>query len=403
MDMPNILNHLEIDKLNTEQLDKVPAIDLHSLLLVEDAEKVPQIIKSLSREKLQVLIDISSWNKDSFDPMNFSIWMKLLLSFPPIEAAKEVQRIDRQELQLFLTSVLEIKWFDPQKVYDGDPFITLDNAFIMFPKEEGAIVQTAVELINAAYFENMEYGRALCLDTMTSAYSPLEEESHRFKEARLADEGIPSYMEALELFHFENPTRLLKQILGMIGDKHYKKSHQDKEYLISQFAVVPRAYWDQPFKVDPELLDDIQIELSALLTASIIINNVANKEAKYIKEVVERSRSYFNIGLELVTENSDKNITEVLQFVKLRHIFRLGFSLLVDLKNNATKVKVGFDALKRPDMITPDEEEFLRALLMPIPMLQLTLSDSLKNFETLEQLKEARKKLSSLASRLIGE
>jgi hypothetical protein len=74
----------------------------------------------------------------------------------------------------------------------------------------------------------------------------------------------------------------------------------------------------------------------------------------------------------------------------------------VDLKNNASKLKIGLDTLKRPDVISPDEEIFIRALHSPIPMLQLTLTDDPKQFETLEQLKEARKKLSNIASRLVS-
>jgi len=402
MDLLNVLNGMEIEKLNTEQLDKVPALDLHSMLLVEDAEKIPQLIKKLSNQKLQALVDIASWDKDSFNPINFSTWMNVLLTFPPQEAAEQLKRINRQELRLFLSSVFEIQWLNQDEQYDGNPFITPDNVFVIFPKEEGnPDIQTAIELINISYLAGVDFGRALCIDAMTTSYLVVEEEARRFKEARLSDEGIPSYIDALELFHFEDPTRLLKSILKMVGDDHFKKSAQDKEYLISQFAVVPRSYWDNSFKIDPGLVDDVRLELSSLLTASIVLNNVVNQDAKHITEVANRSKSYFNIGLELIKENSSKSLSEVVQFVKLRHVFRLGFSLLVDLKNNATKVRAGIDALNRPDIINADEDVFLKALLATIPMLQLSLTDTLKQFETLEQLKEARKKLSDIASRLL--
>jgi hypothetical protein len=402
MDLLNVLNGMEIGKLNTEQLDKIPALDLHSMLLVEGAEKIPQLIKKLSNEKLQALVDISSWDKDSFNPISFSTWMNILLTFPPEEAAGQLKRINRQELRLFLSSVFDIQWLNQDERYDGNPFITPDNVFVVLPKEEGNTeIQTAIELINISYLAGMDFGRALCVDAMTTSYSIVEEEARRFKEARLSDEGIPSYMDALELFHFEDPTRLLKSILKMVGDDKFKKSAQDKEYLISQFAVVPRSYWDNSFKIDPALVDDVRLELSSLLTASIVLNNVANQDAKRISEVAGRSRSYFNIGLELIKENTSKSLSEVVQFVKLRHIFRLGFSLLVDLKNNATKVKAGIDALNRPDVMNSDDEVFLKALLSTIPMLQLDLADSLKQFETLEQLKQARARLSGLASKLL--
>jgi hypothetical protein len=123
---------------------------------------------------------------------------------------------------------LNIAWYDADKVYDENPFITPDNVFVMFPKSsdkeeatgqrlETELTQIAINMINLAYLEGTEFGRRLCLDAMNVLYSTSEEETLRFRNARLSEEGLPTYIEALELFHYEDPKKLLSNILKMVG------------------------------------------------------------------------------------------------------------------------------------------------------------------------------------------
>jgi hypothetical protein len=105
-----------------------------------------------------------------------------------------------------------------------------------------------------------------------------------------------------------------------------KKVSPDKDYVISTLTVVPRSYWEQKLHIPEALLLDLQVELSALLTSAIVVNNATTENSKHITEVIERSKSYFDLGLELVKENSKVELSELVQYVKLRHIFRLGFA-----------------------------------------------------------------------------
>ncbi|MFH1224145.1 MAG: DUF6178 family protein [Pseudomonadota bacterium] len=393
----------ELSLLTSDQIDQISIIDIHSTLLVEDAQKIPGIIKGLSQEKLLALVDLSSWNKDSFDHVNFSVWLKVIMSLQPADALYQLKRFDQQEISLFLSSVAEIEWFDADKQYDGNHFVTSDRAFIIRTKEnaeETEIFNLAIELINLSYSEDMQYGRMFCMDSMNILISSVEEECYRIKNARLSEEGIPTYIDALELFSYENPTKLLKRIIKMVGDDKNKKSPPFTEYVIPEFAIVPRAYWDA-FDVNKELAENLQVELSALLTSSVVINNAGTKGQKEISEVIKRSVSYFNLGMELIKENTSESPGKLLRYVQLKHIFRLGFCLLVDLKKNANNLKVAMDAVKRAELITPDEEEFLKQLTLPIPMFQKTLIDKPTQFETLEQLKDARKTLSEIAGKIV--
>lgn len=398
---------VELSLLSTEQLDQVSIIDLHSSLLVEDAENIPSLMQKLSDEKLLALIDLSSWEKDKFSVMNFATWLKIILTMDVNSAIREIKRLDQQELSMFLSNVLDIKWYDSDQIYDGDPILTQDRTFVIFSKlqsdgnTENELEEVANRIINTSYLdEGMQLGRQICMDVMRVLYSAQEEEAYRIKNARLADEGIPTYIDALELFYFEDPSKLLKKILKTAELTQNKKTSPSHDYVISSLTVVPRAYWDSISKFSDKLLQDLQVELSALLTSSIVVNNVLAEDTKHIKEIIDRSRSYFNLGMELIKENAIFSLEDLLGSVKLREVFRLGFSLLVDIKRNAGNIKIAAEALNRPDILNPDEKEFIEHLLATIPMFQKTIDVKPVPFENLEQLKEARKMLSDIAGRI---
>ncbi len=409
----NIHKGAELALLSTDQMDGLSIIDLHTGLLAENAESIPSIIQKLSDEKLLALVDLSSWEKDRFSPVNFATWIKIISTMKEFEALREIKRLDQDELVLFLANILEIRWYDADQIYESDPFITPDNVFVMFSKSseseqgigeklETELTQLAVGMINLAYLdEGIQYGRQLCMDAMNVMYSTAEEEILRFRNARLSEEGLPTYIEALELFYYEDPKKLLANILKMVGKDEYKKGSPDRNYVISSLTVVPKSYWDERLNIPEATLLDLQVELSALLTSAVVVNNAATENSKHIAEVIERSKSYFDLGLQLINEGNKIELPLLVQYVKLRHIFRLGFCLLIDIKRNASNVKAGLIALNRPDIIDADQKEFIEELLKPIPMFQKSLSEKPVPFETLEQLKEARKELSIIADKLI--
>lgn len=393
-----------LDKLSTEQLDEISVIDIYSSLLVEDPANIPEIVKSLSKEKLAAVVDISSWDKDTFNLVNYLTWLNVILSMQPYDALKELKKMDQPELIMFLAGIVDLQWKDPEDVHAGNPFVSPDGVFLIYPKEgqsESEMFNTAVALINLAYLEDTAYGRSLCMDAMDAMYSGLEEECFRFKNARLADEGVPTYLEALELYHYEDPTKLLSKILKMVGQDNLKKHEPSKTYILSQYSVVPRHEWNSIFNLSTELADSVKIELGALLTASIVLNNAIDMNPATMTDTAKRSICYFRIGFELIMENAKFSAEELIKYVELKQIFRLGFSLLVDLRKNANNIKSAIDTLNRPDIINSDEKEFIRNVVLPIPMFQTSLETKAASFETLDQLKKARRILSDIADRIL--
>ena len=165
--------------------------------------------------------------------------------------------------------------------------------------------------------------------------------------------------------------------------------------------MIPRTQWEGLLKIDPKLYDSVKIELGSLLTASIVLNNALDMNPVNISETAKRSVSYFKIGVELIRENYKGLLEDLLNKVELKLIFRLGFSLLVDLRKNANNVKTALDAINRPDIIDVDDQEFLKNLILPIPMFLMSLDEKPAQFDTLEQLKTARKKLSQIADKVL--
>lgn len=380
--------------VDSNKINSLNIIDIHSNLLIEDAQSIPDVISKLSDEKLLALIDISSWQKDRFDVFNFSTWLKVIFSLPPYEALTQVKRLDSSELVMFIQNIIDIKWYDTDELYDGDYKITHDNAFILFPKDKD-MFDLCVHLIDLCYLEDMAFGRKLCIDAMSFIYSTLEEDTYRIRNSRLADEGIPTYLESLELFYFEKPSKILKDISKILIEKK-KRYKPEKTYPVSEFAVVTKEYWSEFINLTSEEVEWLEIELSSLLTASIVMNNAVDKDEAFIKEIVDRSKSYFRLGMELIRD--ELGVSDILKYVSLKYVFRLGFSLLVDLKKNATNLSNIFKTLDKEILLTADDDEFIKNLTAPIPVFKKRIDAPLEEFKTLEKVKEARKRISEIAN-----
>lgn len=396
---------LSLDSLNTEQLKKLSVLDIHLAILNNEEESIPDLVKKLPAKKLNSLIDISAWDRDNFNAQNFSFWIKNILSLEYEDSYTQINKLDHQELVLFLSNTVNINWYDKDEIYPENPILTDDFAFLIRPNNlnyDDELFNVAATIIKNAYLNDFAMGRKLCLETMGLTYSLQEEECFRNKNIRLSEEGVPSFEEAMKLYFYENPSILLKKILKYVDQSQYKKHKPDSSYIISEHTVVSKDYFDKNFSdISKELEDIIKIELSNLITASIVVNNALNKDTKHVLGIIERSINYYSLGVELIKDSIAIDNTKILTYIPLKEIFRLGFSLLIDMKRNANKLQVLINEFEDKILISSDDEEFLNNLLLPIPRYFINFETKVYDFTSLSKLKEARVRLSELAKKIL--
>lgn len=394
---------LKLQELNSKQLEKMALLDLNVAILNLEAETLPDVINKISDSKLKALVDLNCWNKDVFNLEEYGKWLSVICFYEGADSFLKFKRLDHETLILFLSSILHIDWYDKDEIYVDNPVISDDFAFTIYPKNndfEGQNFAIAVNLIKQAYMGDFFNGRKLCLDCMGITKAQQEEACFINKNNRLSEEGIPNYLEAMDLYFYEDPTKLIKKIKKYIGLEKFKKGKSTSDYIISQYTMVSKDYFDKYFSIGPELIDTLKIEISNLLTASIIVNNALGQDLKFINEITKRSINFLTIGLELLKESIELGAESIFTYVPINEIFRLGFSLLVDIKRHASNLNAVVNEFEDKILISDEEEEFLKYLLMPIPEYFVTYTEIL-DFDSLAKIKEARVKLSELAKKFV--
>jgi len=398
------LNKIDLKNLNAIELDNLSVLDIHLSLDQLDNEETSIVLKKLSSEKLNTVIDIYTWDKDNFLEDEFSIFIHKFLSLDYEEAYKQIKKINQDAILLFLSKVINISWYDKDQNYDDDPIITDDFTFLIRPKNENVSevsFNVADSIIKNLYLNDFTYARKICIDLIALINLEHEELCFKFKNSRLEEEGIPSYIEALDLYFYEKPVNIIKKILNSMDNKYLKKHDPLDTYIISKHTIVNKDYFDKYFNNIPKELEEIiKIEFSSLITASIVVNNALNKDAKLILGIIKRSFNYFTLGFELIKEYKEVDVYKLLNYVPLKDIFRLGFSLLIDLKRNATKLKKILDSLNNNLLLNNEDEEFINNILKPIPLFFTSFNEKVDDFSSLKEVKEARIRISSISKKI---
>jgi len=399
------LNKFDLKNLNTIELDNLSVLDIRLSLETLDEEEYSLVLQKLSSEKLNTVLDLHTWTKDNFLVDEFSSFINKFLSLNFEEAYQNLRKIDQNSIILYLSKIISVAWYDKDEIYPDNPIITDDFTFIIRPKNTSVDIEnfsTATHLIKNAYLNEFSYGRKLCLDIIALIDLEHEELCFKFKNSRLEEEGIPSYIEALDLYFYEKPTIIIKKILNCINNEKLKKHEPLRSYIISKHTIIGKEYFDKYFNgISKELEEIIKTEFSTLITASIVINNAANKDSNLILSIIKRSFNYFFLGIELIKEYETVDILKLLNYVPLKDIFRLGFSLLIDLKRNASNLKNIINTLDSSVLIDQEIEEFINNLLKPIPLYFTSFNEATEDFSKLSQIKEARLKISELTKKIV--
>jgi hypothetical protein len=87
--------------------------------------------------------------------------------------------------------------------------------------------------------------------------------------------------------------------------------------------------------MDSELF---RMELNYLINTALVADQAHLADTEYMKSVVERVYGYLNIALEYLCQGDETKGVEILAGEYLKSLFRLGFSIVLELKFRAEKL-----------------------------------------------------------------
>jgi hypothetical protein len=81
------------------------------------------------------------------------------------------------------------------------------------------------------------------------------------------------------------------------------------------------------------------MELNYLINTALVADQAHLVDTEYMKAVVERVYGYLNIALEYLCGSDEAKGVQIISGEYLKNLFRLGFSLVLDLKFAADKLE----------------------------------------------------------------
>ncbi|MCX8041785.1 MAG: DUF6178 family protein [Thermodesulfobacteriaceae bacterium] len=317
------------------------------LFLTLKASSLDLVVELLSYAKgtqIQFLLDLDTWYKDRIKPERVLSWIYLLFHAGEDKVLEWLKVADWDYLiaifQKFIKVYKRPDEVDLLEAMDFLPPYTLDDFyFIDFKNPEyefyfRRMIEIIREEMSETYFSLME-------SIIWELPLEVEERAYRWRNSRLADEGILDYFEALEIYSYLHPKSLKKIEINLLP-------YEEEKIELSPTNIVLYAGEEDLFifrvltSIEETFqLERIKRELAWLVSKVIIVDHIVIDEIEQVKESLEKVWGSLNLGLEYL---SSENLELAKRFLKnhfLEDIFKVGQTALRELRKLAINIAEG--------------------------------------------------------------
>ncbi|GFO69018.1 hypothetical protein GMLC_25970 [Geomonas limicola] len=285
-----------------------------------------ELLQHSSAEQRVFILDMELWDGYSFSEDKACHWLAYFMEGgePSIHAL--LKQLDFEFLHLLLSRELTVGGGigdladDEERLGDYDH--TFDDVFMLSfknPKHSqviGSFLGMIYRLDNPLYVALME-GIKGDVDL------ELEEQCQRFRTGRLEDLGFPPFDEALSIYARINPASFQleggKEAQVSAGECHALIPITEEDTLL--FRALARAGSEPVWQ-----------ELNYLVNSALVVEGSSLGEQENMLGILYRVCGYLNIALEKLCGSDEMKAAEVLTGEPLKHLFQLGFSIVMELK-----------------------------------------------------------------------
>jgi len=317
---------------------KLPLVELFFTLKGSSLDLAVELLSYAKGSQIQFLFDFDCWYKDRLKPERIASWLILLFEAGEDRVLEWLAYADWDFLIAMMQRFVRIHKrpdeVDLLEAYDYLPPYTLDEVYFVEFKDERLefYFRRMIELVRETWPETYF---ALMESLIWEIPAEVEERAFRFRNGRLADEGIPDYYTALEVYTYLHPKSLSKIEPGFLTGP-LEEEPQIPLYLVPredfQDLLINRALSNLK---DPETIARLQRELAWLATKVVLVDHPVIDELKEVRQGIHKMWSGLNLGLEYLAEGNLKLASELLSRHFLEELFRVSRTALRELRKFA--------------------------------------------------------------------
>lgn len=325
-----------------------------------------EVLALCSTEQLQAFLDMDAWEGDRVAPSRVFPWIAALLELGPQKTGAHVRRLDAELLTTFLSPrmhVYELTDEEPPEEPIGRFFATPDRFYMidLLPDPDGDEDRPALlqRFIEALYRADLELGRSIVQSARWDAGATAEESAYRFRSGRMADLGYIEYYEALKIYMLLDPQAPPPP--SELAPGQSRTLPLADEGTRALLFVPGLEDVDGTFNRAANHLDEAErsrLFQQLLLMANRVMSadRVELGDAAAARSVLRRTAGYLSLGLEFrllpaaargtgaaQVQVNVAQAAQVLRETSLLYLFRLGYSLTVQLRKLAALLVEGHE------------------------------------------------------------
>jgi hypothetical protein len=329
---------LLIEAQDAEELvRRLPAQELFILFKEMGAEDVPELLPLVTEEQFTTFLDLDCWQGDLLDGDQALYWLTQLLEAGEEASLRMAVGIDFGLLVLTVKKFITIT-AAPGDLLDEDAVAErrFDGVYDVDYRdaESAKIVGAFLDLI---FRRERDFYLQLMEAVRWEPEVTLEEEVYGARRDRLLDHGFPDPFEALGVYAWLDPD-------SFDPAQQRKLPLQPGEAGVEApaFAIAAARPKDLLAEILAGGLDhDSCWELTFLINKVMSAERVDVGESSQVRATTEEVYRYLNLSLEHLSGGDLGTASALFADCYLEHLFRLGFSLTLQLQRQAKRLAAG--------------------------------------------------------------
>lgn len=293
-----------------------------------------------SPQQVRDMLDLDCWRHDHLDDKRVLRWLMLLDESGSSKLAEWFLHADVEWLVVLIQRHLDVlrkSDVEDDPDFDRSKYFTFDDQYLLrFRGEPEPILHALLERVYAldqrAYLHALE-------NSLFELSSGLEEDAYRWRMARLADRGYPTYEEARALFRLLPP--------DAASNPQYRRDDDSARPVAGEDAMIPpdhalallgtpRSFFASALAgVSGEMVQHIGRELAYLTNGIVTAEARDTGEVDEIRRCAETAHNYVNIGLAFAAGEDETSARTLLQSTRLQAFFQTGWGLLRRIQHAA--------------------------------------------------------------------
>ena len=347
------------DPLASSLVPRIPVEEFYYLVRGVGLEDSIDALRLASVEQLQGCLDLDLWDRDRLSTPRVLAWLEVLAELSPPVLARTIHALDIELIALVLGKHARVYDRTVGEAPDDESTYvvhrTADSAFVVeFRTSNATAARTLERFIMRLYDGDPDLARALLTEAKWGTTAELEEDSYRWRTARLADLGFPSYEDAVAVYREVDPSRPDVAPPASPSAPEARMLPVPFAEALGGDSLLERALFEVD---DAELLATLSAALVGFLNRVLVADRVDAADVDLVRETTARARDTVSLALDHLTGGDVARATAMLSQIGFVELFRIGWSLTVALARRAR-------ALDRAGVIDPN----LDALLGPRPL-----------------------------------